>query len=326
MKNGEVRQMSRYPLIFNPQAKGEKGARTRRFLMKHEDRFELHATSSGDEAKELASKFARAGVELVLAAGGDGTLNAVVAGLAGSETALGIMPAGTMNVFARELGIPANNLEKALAVIDKGLIREVDLFCANGSPFVQMAGVGFDAQVIEETKFETKKKLGPLAYLLSAVKVLGEKPPMMEVETEDGRVEKGVAVLCGNGSLYGGQFRIFRNAKNTDSKLDVIVFKESGYRLVLDSLKGIAFGGIDISATTSYFQAGRVVVRSSVEVPVEVDGELLGRYEEVEFCEMSRRLRVVAPEEPSATPFGDALRAMLNWPAKSKQEEVIEAT
>ena len=87
--------------------------------------------------------------------------------------------------------------------------------------------------------------LGPLAYLLAAVRVLGEKPPQMRVTLADGRIVEGVAVLAGNGSLYGGPFPFFRKADNHDSKLDVLVYKEAGYRLVLDSLRGLALGGID---------------------------------------------------------------------------------
>ena len=306
----------RYPLIFNPRARSQKGSRTRQFLMEHANRFALYATNTGEEAVELAKRFAEEGEPVVIAAGGDGTLNAVVSGLAGSRTALGIMPAGTMNVFAREMGIPANSLPKALEVIERGLIREVDLFSANGAPFVQMAGVGFDAMVIEETKWETKKMLGPLAYLLAAVKVLGEKPPKIEVTTVEGRKETGVAVLCGNGSLYGGQFKLFHKANNLDSKLDVIVFKEAGYKLVLDSLHGIAQGGIDLSASTSYFQSECIDVRSDRPVPVEIDGELLGRFEEISFCETASRLRVLAPEHPCGTPFTDAVKALLQWPPK----------
>lgn len=294
--------------------------------MEHANRFALYATNSGEEAVELAKKFAAEGEPVVIAAGGDGTLNAVVSGLAGSRTALGVMPAGTMNVFAREMGIPANSLPKALEVIEKGLIREVDLFSANGAPFVQMAGVGFDAMVIEETKWESKKMLGPLAYLLAAVKVLGEKPPAMEIVTKEGRHEKGVAVLCGNGSLYGGQFKLFHRASNLDSKLDVIVFKEAGYKLVLDSLRGMALGGIDLSSSTSYFQSEGLTVTSNRPVPVEIDGELLGRFEEVSFCETSSRLRVLAPEEPCSTPFTDTLKSLLQWPPKPSQNPALETT
>lgn len=284
--------------------------------MKHANRFALYATNSGAEAVELAKRFANEGEPIVIAAGGDGTLNAVVSGLAGSRTALGIIPAGTMNVFARELGIPINNLPKALEIIDQGLMREIDLFCANGAPFVQMAGVGFDAMVIEETTWESKKMLGPLAYLLAAVRILGEEPPKMEITTIEGRTETGVAVLCGNGALYGGQFRLFHKAHNCDSKLDVIVFKEAGYRLVVDSLHGLALGGIDLAEYTSYFQSESITIKADREVPVEIDGELLGRFSEISFQENCARLRVLAPEQPCATPLTDSLKALLQWPPK----------
>lgn len=308
---------ARYPLLFNPRARSQRGQRALRFLMQRSTRFYLCATNSPEEARQLAAKFAAEGEPVVIAAGGDGTLNAVVSGLAGSQTALGVLPAGTMNVFARELGIPFDNLSKAFDVIERGHVREIDLFEANGAPFVQMAGVGFDAMVIEETTWESKKVLGPLAYLLAAVKVLGERPPRMEIVTSDGRREEGVAVLAGNGSLYGGQFRLFRKADNQDSMLDVLVFKEAGYKLVLDSLKGLALGGVDLAASTSYFQADGFTVRAEREVPVQVDGELLGRAREVRFAEIPQRLRVIAPEEPQGSRFVEVMKAvMMPWPKR----------
>ena len=307
---------SRYPVIFNPLARSQKGGPVRRFLESHPDRFALFATTHAGEARELAERFVGEGEPVVIAAGGDGTLNEVVSGLAGSATLLGVLPVGTMNVFAREMGIPFDSLERAFQVIERGFIREVDLFEANGSPFVQMAGVGFDAMVIEETTWESKKLLGPLAYLLAAVKVLGESPPKIEVICPDGRREEGVAVLAGNGSLYGGQFKFFRNANNRDSKLDVLVYKEAGYRLVLDSLRGLAFGGIDLQASTSYFQAEEFIVRADRAVPVQVDGELIGRFSEVRFLETPNRLRVLAPEEPIVGGFADIVKSMLQWPRR----------
>jgi len=309
----------RYPLLFNPKARSQRGQRTLRFLMDRSTRFYLCATNSSEEARAMAAKFAAEGEPVVIAAGGDGTLNAVIAGLAGSKTALGVLPAGTMNVFARELGIPFDHLGKAFDVIERGHVREIDLFEANRAPFVQMAGVGFDAMVIEETTWESKKMLGPLAYLLSAVKVLGERPPRMEVLFGDGRREEGVAVLAGNGSLYGGQFRLFRKADNQDSMLDVLIFKEAGYRFVLDSLKGLAKGGVDLAVSTEYFQSDRFTVRADREVPIQVDGELLGRAREVGFAESSRRLRVIAPEEPIVSRFGEVMKAMSPWTKRAME-------
>ena len=146
---------------------------------------------------ELASKLAADGEPIVVAAGGDGTLNAVVQGLTGTGTALGVLPAGTMNVFARELGLPHGSLKKSLEVLQAGFIKEVDLFEANGRPFMQMAGIGFDAQVIEETTWEQKKILGPMAYIMTAMKVLGDKPPKMRIICDDGHVGRRVLCACG---------------------------------------------------------------------------------------------------------------------------------
>lgn len=279
----------------------------------------LYATRSAEEAEALSRRFAEQGEDIVIAAGGDGTLNAVVKGLAGTTTALGVLPTGTMNVFARELGIPYDHLDRAFEVILEGHVREVDLFEANGTPFVQMAGVGFDAAVIEETTWESKKVLGPLAYLLSAVKVLGERPPLMKVKADDGREEEGVAVLAGNGSLYGGQFKLFHKADNTDNKLDVLVFKEAGYKLVLDSLRGIALGGVDFgNSTVEYFQTESLEVTADRMVPLEVDGELVGRTNHVVFRDdQPERLRVLAPREPIGTRFEESLKAMMAWTKKT---------
>ena len=312
-ENPGMETLHRYPLIFNPKAKSQKGERALRFLMDYANRFALYATNHADEARELAARFAAEGEPVVVAAGGDGTLNAVVNGLVGTGTALGVIPAGTMNVFARELGMPFESLPKCFEVIERGNVKEIDLFEANGKPFLQMAGVGFDAMVIEETTWESKKMLGPLAYLLAAVKVLGEKPPKMEVICSDGRREECVAVLAGNGSLYGGQFKLFRAADNRDSKLDVLVFKEAGYKLVLDSLRGLALGGMDLAASTSYFQAESFTVKADREVPMEVDGELVGRFSEVSFRESTQRLRVLAPESPTTSRFAGAVDALLQW-------------
>ena len=311
-----VKLPRRYPIIFNPKARSQKGGRVLRFMMKHANRFALYATNSGEEARELAARFAADGEPVVIVAGGDGTLNEVVRGLAGSDTVLGILPAGTMNVFAREMGIPFASLERAFEVIENGFTREVDLFEANGIPFVQMAGVGFDAMVIEETTWESKKMLGPLAYLLAAARVLGEKPPQMRVTLADGRVVEGVAVLTGNGSRYGGPFPFFRMADNHDSKLDVLVYKEAGYRLVLDSLRGLALGGIDLMDSVEYFQTESFTVEADREVPVEVDGELAGRFSKIRFVETSSHLRVLAPQHHGGGGLAETFKSWLTWPRR----------
>lgn len=298
MKIRSMDAARRYPVIFNPNARSQKGDRVRRFIEDRPEHLELYATRHAGHAQEISEKLAAAGEPVIVAAGGDGTLNEVVRGLKGTASVLGVLPAGTMNVFSRELGIPLRSLEKALEIIQRGCVSEVDLFSANGQPFVQMAGIGFDAMVIEETTWEAKKRLGPLAYLLAAVKLLGDHPPKLEIICADGRRETGAAVLAGNGALYGGQFTFFRKASNRDSMLDVLIYKESGYRLVLDSLRGLALGGIDLMASTCYLQTDAFTVRADREVPVQVDGEWAGRFSEISFRESPQRLKVLTPAKP----------------------------
>lgn len=309
-----VAKNHRYPVLFNPNARSTRGQRSLKFLMNNATDFTLYATRDMDESRELAAKFAAEKEPVVLAAGGDGTLNAVIMGLMGSETALGVLPTGTMNVFAREMGIPVptlqrSNLNLALEVIKGGHITEVDLFRANDQAFIQMAGIGFDAQVIEDTTIESKKLLGPLAYLMNAVKLLGDNPPKMKLICSDGREVEGVAVLAGNGELYGGQVRLFPKADNNDGLLDILVFKESGYKFVVDSLKGIA-GVLDlVKSGVEYVQAAEFKVVADRDVPIEVDGEYLGRHKEVNFSSTGFKLKVLAPKEP----IGGFIKVWKNW-------------
>ncbi|GHC51291.1 diacylglycerol/lipid kinase family protein [Roseibacillus persicicus] len=304
----------RYPLILNPKARSEKADGARRFIMDHAGRFAIFASNSAEEAEELAAIFAASEEPVVVAAGGDGTLNAVVKGLSGKKTALGILPTGTMNVFARELGLPVDQLKRAFEVIDKGETVDVDLFSMNGAPFVQMAGVGFDAQVIEETKWEAKKALGPLAYLVSAMKVLGDTPPKMTVHFDEGHVEEGVAVLVGNGSLYGGQVRLFGKADNADDLLDVLIFKESGYKVVTDTLAGLARGGFDENMdTVGYYQSSGLRVECDRDIPVEVDGELWGKTRVAVFENIPEKLKVLAPKDAAMPKWEEMLRALSPW-------------
>ncbi|MBK1792010.1 diacylglycerol/lipid kinase family protein [Persicirhabdus sediminis] len=287
---------NRIPLLFNPNARSQRGRKTLRFLMANAQRFALYATRDVDDARQLAQKLANDGEPIVCAAGGDGTLNAVVQGLAGSSCVLGVLPAGTMNVFARELGIPYNSLSKALEIIQDGNVREVDLFEANQKPFLQMAGVGFDAKVIEETSSGSKNLIGPFAYLGPAVRVLGQQPPKVTVTCADGRVEEGVCMLAGNGSLYGGQVKLFRKADNDDGLLDALIFKHSGIPFIRDSLLGLATGALDTEKSSiTYLQSESFTIESDAQLPLQVDGEYAGRASTFKLCPTGRKLRVLAP-------------------------------
>ena len=134
--------MNRILIILNPAAKRERAAERLQRLGPLPPHVTLARTSRPAEARLLAAAAYEQGYTTVVAAGGDGTINEVVNGIAGRPVTLGVLPVGTMNVFAAELGLP-DRLSEAWAVIEAGHTREIDLGIVNGQHFVQLAGVGF---------------------------------------------------------------------------------------------------------------------------------------------------------------------------------------
>ena len=259
-------------------------------------RIVLRATGGPGDAAALAAQAVEQGFRTVVAAGGDGTINEVVNGLAGSSTTLGLLPLGTMNVFASELGIPGNRMRRCWEIIRAGHWRRVDVAHANRHCFIQLAGIGFDAQAVAGVNWQDKKNFGPLSYVISAAKVAARRPPLLSIESEEGPVHEGSFVLVGNGRYYGGRVTVFKQAVLDDGKLDVLVFKNLGYLDIIRCLQRIFMGTHLALPDVEYFQTRRVTVRSATDedVPFEADGELIG-YAPVTFQIGQHHLRVLAP-------------------------------
>jgi len=281
-------------VILNPAARSEKAKRWRARVESVARGCIICATSRAGEAETLARHAAQEGFEKIVAAGGDGTINEVVNGLAGSNAALGLLPIGTMNVFATELGLPAHDLKLCWNIIQGENTRLVDLPSANGKYFVQLAGVGLDAQVVKETSLAFKRSFGPLSYLISAAQIAARQPPKLFIESESTSVDEASFVLIGNGRLYGGPFPFFKHPVIDDGWLDVVLFKRLGYVEIIKSVQTVVFG-LDISAPDiEYFQTEHLRVTSAQDVPLELDGELAGTCP-IDFRIQKKGLRVLAP-------------------------------
>ena len=285
--------MEKILVILNPAARSERAGGTWEKI-RDLPAATVQITSAPGDARSIAAWAVGQGFSTVVAAGGDGTINEVVNGLVGSEVALGILPIGTMNVFAAELGLP-NSIEKAWDIVQARHTRRVDLVRANEQYFVQLAGVGLDAQVVQATSRNFKKNFGPLSYLISAAQIAARKPPKLIVEHDDVRTE-GSFVLIGNGRYYGGPVAFFKDARIDDGKLDVLIFKNLGYLDIARYLGTILMGSHTGLDDVEYFQTKRVSVSSEEDVPVEVDGEVVAKLP-VTFRISSRKLRVVVPKE-----------------------------
>lgn len=281
-------------IILNPAAHSDRAQRKRAQVEALARGCAFCATTRTGEAETMARRGVEEGFGKIVAAGGDGTINEVVNGLEGTKATLGLLPIGTMNVFANELGLPVHDLALCWDIIQRDTTRVVDLPKANDKFFVQLAGVGLDAQVVKETSAQLKKNFGPLSYLISAAQIAARKPPQLFIEADEAPVKEGSFVLVGNGRRYGGPFPFFKHAVIDDGKLDVIVFKSLGYLEIIKYLQDVVFSSEIRVPEIEYFQTSRLRVDSDQSVPVELDGELVGNCP-VEFTLQQRSLRVLVP-------------------------------
>jgi diacylglycerol kinase (ATP) len=260
-------------IIFNPAARGEK-ARSLEEKVRSLTEADAFLLSRSGKTAALARELAQEGYSPIVAAGGDGTVNEVVNGIAGLDVSLGILPIGTMNILAYELGLPTTQLEQCWEIIQLGFTRSIDLAMANNQFFVQLAGVGLDALAMRETDLNMRKTIGPISYIFAAAQIIGRPAPRLEICFDERETLGGCFVLVGNGRFYGGPLAFFPDAKNDDGLLDVLVFKHQGYLDIIRYLQGVLAGNHADFADIEYRQVQSLRVISDRQVPVETDGEV----------------------------------------------------
>jgi diacylglycerol kinase (ATP) len=292
-------------VIFNPAAKGEKARRFRRHLDQIGTQSTLKLTAGPDDARRLATEAVKEGFSNVVAAGGDGTVNEVLNGLGDAEQGferarLGVLPLGTVNVFARELAIPQRP-ELAWQIVQRGHETVIDLPCveygANGARrrryFAQMAGAGLDARAVELVAWEMKKRVGVMAYILAGLQALAAAPSKITASAGN-RSARGGLVLIGNGRLYGGSFRVFPKADLKDGLLEVCVFPRVNWLTLLRCGPRLLLRGDLPASVVEVFQTEMLALTSDERVPFEIDGELGGNLPATFRVEKSR-LKVIVP-------------------------------
>jgi YegS/Rv2252/BmrU family lipid kinase len=294
-------------VIFNPAARGNKARHFRRQLDAIGPQCALKATAATGDARRLAAEAVGEGYDLITAAGGDGTVNEVLNGIGDAPNGfdrarLGVLPLGTVNVFARELKIPLR-LERAWEVLRRGNETKIDLprveFSANGKNtrryFAQLAGAGLDARAIELVDWRHKKKVGPLAYVIAGLKALREtKTKIMAREDArpTGQNFTGELILVGNGKFYGGPFEIFPRADLRDGMLDVCVLPRINWLALLRCAPGFIARRKLPEKLVRRFRAAEFELSGDATASFELDGELAGNLP-ANFSVERERLRVV---------------------------------
>jgi diacylglycerol kinase (ATP) len=280
-------------IIFNPGAKGGKALLQEAELRDLAGKAPILTGTEADTIQESAAAAVQNGYDHIIAAGGDGTVNAVVNGIAGADVTLSVLPMGTMNVFAYELGIRSNQLRKSWEMLQAGEPKTIDLARANQRYFIQLAGVGLDALTVQETNSLMRKTIGPVSYVFAAAQVIGRPAPMIRLQFADSSESSGCFVLIGNGRFYGGPIALFREAKNDDGLLDVLVFKHQSYLDIFRYLQGILIGNHIEMPDIECWQTPSLQILSDRAVPVELDGDVAGSTP-LEFRIAREQLRVMA--------------------------------
>jgi diacylglycerol kinase (ATP) len=292
-------------VIFNPAARGEKARRFRRQLDAIGAQCAFKATTAPSDARRLAAEAVRDGFDLIAAAGGDGTINEVLNGIGDApdgfaRARLGVLPLGTVNVFARELQIPLK-IENAWEVLQRGHETKIDLprveFSADGvlqkRYFCQLAGAGLDTRAIELVDWQHKKQVGKLAYVIAGLKALCEKKPEITVRAS-GQSATGELVLVGNGRFYGGSFAILPQADLRDGRLDICVLPRANFWTLLRCAPGLLLRGKLPASVAQHLSAETFELTSETAAAFELDGEWVGKLP-VTFSIEREKLRVVMP-------------------------------
>lgn len=267
-------------IIMNPTSRKSKPEKLLKLVAGALDNFDafdytIKTTSKPGEAMQIAKSAADSGEDLVLCIGGDGTVSEVAGGLAGSDTTLGIIPAGTGNDFARYLGIPSH----PVAALDCALFGEsrmVDAALANSHVFINAAGSGFDVQVLIRTLRYKKIFRGLLAYVLGVLaSVSGYRGMDVKIEHSGGVVKtKSLLLSVANGRYIGGGMCIAPDADASDGLFEVI-YVDSINRLKIPFLLAAFIKGGHMSwDIVHHFKTDKLTITTS-DSSLQLDGEIL---------------------------------------------------
>lgn len=288
-------------IIVNPKAGHGRGLRQidqlQRKLKENALDYQLIATARAGHATEIARELASSGEERIVVMGGDGTIAEVVNGVVGSDIELGLIPVGTGNDLARSLGVPFNDLDGALRVLETGRVKRIDVGRERDRHFILMVAVGFPALVAEQTN-RMKRLRGPAAFFVAVYRALHR---MQTVPVKLALDEKVMELECSsilvqNTPYCGGGQLMAPGASLQDGELDIIVVRPIGKLSLMVNFPKVYQGRHIEHPAFSQFRAKRVSIETPVRLKKMFDGDLFGETPvEAEACH--KVLRVVVPAD-----------------------------
>ncbi len=287
--------------IVNPIAGGGRCAElfseVKRLLSERGVKFSFAETERPRQSVELAAAAYDAGERLIIAVGGDGTTNEVASALyQKNDVTMGVFPFGTGNDFAKALRLPTKP-DEAVELLLSDSVRKVDVCLANDTPFINVAGFGFDVDVLLNTEKYKKRYKGMLPYLLGIFKAMASIRNIPAKVTADGETYETPLMLAdfGNGTHIGGGMAVTPEADPTDGKFDVCLVKPVSLATFLTLLpKFIKGEHIKYKKYVKYFRASEIAVECE-GMPLNIDGEVADSTP-VRFRMLHAALNIIAPK------------------------------
>jgi diacylglycerol kinase (ATP) len=233
-----------------------------------------HASARAGDVERLARE-AEPEFEAIVAAGGDGTVNAVVNGLAGMPRPLALLRLGTANLLAREIGLP-RQAERLAELIATAPARPVWPGRVNGRLFMTMASTGFDAEIVAGVDPRLKRYAGRLAFIWAMLARLWLYRPCELLVEADGVEHRAAGLIAAKGRFYAGPYIVAPRANPADPVLELVLFRRAGRIAILGYAWALLRGRLSRSKHVTLLRAPSAVVSGSRSLPVQADGEIVG--------------------------------------------------
>jgi YegS/Rv2252/BmrU family lipid kinase len=263
--------------IFNPAAgrgRRSKFDRTIAELRELGCAVKITETRAPGHAEAIAQDASAREIDIVAAAGGDGTINEVANGLKGRNLALGVIPLGTANVVADELGLNRSPSKVAHALA-YGSIKPIHVGVVNGRRFIMMAGIGFDAHVVRKISLPLKKNLGPVAYIWQATCQAFSESFTQRDMVIDGVQHRAVSIVACNGRRYGGPFLAAPDGSLEEATFHIVLMKGRGWFSIARYGLGLVLGRISMWSDVSVVKGKDMVIEGGEGGPVQADGDIV---------------------------------------------------
>lgn len=236
--------------------------------------FEIRETAGPGAAENIARQASNEDFHAIVVAGGDGTINEAVNGLVGTDMPMAVIPLGTANVLAAEIGLSSNSTNVARTIIS-GTAKPAHLGLVNGRHFILMAGIGFDAHVVKNVRPQMKRRFGKGAYVLETLRALSTFTFQTYHLNLDGQDWQAASAIIANGHYYGGRFVCAPDASLDQTDLHCCLFAKPGRWNTMRYAGGLLTGTLGSFPDVHVVPARKIIIDGPPADPVQGDGDIL---------------------------------------------------